>query len=50
MTAFLLGFAALALLVVVAGELSEMPWRRRMADAGRARLPAPDGRRLQPND
>jgi hypothetical protein len=39
MTAYLVGFAVLALLAVVAGELSELPWRRRLADAGRSRTP-----------
>jgi hypothetical protein len=36
----LLFFAAVAVLAVVAGELGEMPWRRRLADAGRSRTPA----------
>lgn len=39
MPAALIAFAALAVLAVVAGELSELPWRRRLADAGRSRLP-----------
>jgi hypothetical protein len=33
--------AALALLGIVAGEAADLPFRRRMADAGRWRLPAP---------
>lgn len=45
MAAALLGFAVMALLAVVAGEVSELPWRRRLADAGRSRLPAPATRR-----
>jgi hypothetical protein len=31
-------FAAVAVVCVVAGELTEMPWRRRVADAGRSRI------------
>lgn len=38
MTVWLAAFAVLALLAVVDGELSELPWRRRLADAGRPRL------------
>lgn len=38
-------FAVIALLAVVAGELSELPWRRRLADAGRSRTPAQAARR-----
>ena len=38
MAAVLISFAFLAMLAVVAGELSELPWRRRLADAGRSRL------------
>ncbi len=41
MTAALIAFAALALLAVVAGEVSGLPFRRRLADAGRSRLQAP---------
>lgn len=37
----LLFFAAVAVFAVVAGELGEMPWRRRLADAGRSRIEAP---------
>lgn len=40
MPAALISFAVLALLAVVAGELSELPWRRRIVDARRSRLPA----------
>ncbi|WP_161495816.1 hypothetical protein [Bradyrhizobium japonicum] len=40
MTGALISFAVLALLAVAAGEVSELPWRRRLADAGRSRLPA----------
>jgi len=41
MGAVLVGFAVMALLMVVAGELSELPWRRRIVDARRSRLPTP---------
>ena len=34
-------FAVSAVVCVVAGELIEMPWKRRLADAGRSRTPAP---------
>ncbi|WP_158228805.1 hypothetical protein [Bradyrhizobium sp. Y36] len=44
MTAYLIAFAVVALLAVVVGELSELPWRRRLADAGRSRVPAPAAR------
>ncbi|MGY0571911.1 hypothetical protein ACTGJ9_013315 [Bradyrhizobium sp. RDM12] len=44
MAAVLIAFAVLALLAVVAGELSELPWRRRIVDAGRSRLPAQQAR------
>jgi membrane protein DedA with SNARE-associated domain len=37
MLAALIWFAVLALLAVVAGEVSELPLRRRLADAGRLR-------------
>jgi hypothetical protein len=40
MTAALISFAVLALLAVVAGELAQLPFARRKADAGRSRLPA----------
>ncbi|MGY8710467.1 hypothetical protein RAD16_32430 [Bradyrhizobium sp. 18BD] len=40
MHAALISFAVVALLAVLAGELSELPWRRRLADAGRSRLSA----------
>lgn len=40
MPAVLISFAVVALLAVVAGELSELPWRRRLADASRSRVPA----------
>ncbi|WP_187434906.1 hypothetical protein [Bradyrhizobium cytisi] len=40
MAAALIGFVVMALLAVVAGELPELPWRRRLADAGRSRLAA----------
>lgn len=43
MVAAMLGFAAMTLLAVVAGELTELPWRR-LADAGRSRMPAPSVR------
>lgn len=38
MPAALISFAVMALLAVVVGEVSELPWRRRLADAGRSRL------------
>lgn len=41
MTIGLIAFAVLALLAVVAGELAELPFARRKADAGRSRLQAP---------
>ncbi|MHC2844918.1 hypothetical protein ACVINU_007852 [Bradyrhizobium diazoefficiens] len=41
MPAALIAFAVLAVLAVVVGEVSELPWRRRLADAGRSRSPAP---------
>lgn len=44
MTVWLAAFAVLALFAVVAGELSELPWRRRIVDARRSRLPAPEQR------
>jgi hypothetical protein len=44
MTAALIAFAVLALLVVVGGEMSGLPFRRRLADAGRSRLPAAPAR------
>jgi hypothetical protein len=37
----LIAFAAMALLGVLAGEVSDLPFARREADAGRSRLPAP---------
>jgi hypothetical protein len=40
MTAALIAFAVLALLAVVAGEMSGLPFRRRLTDAVRSRLPA----------
>jgi hypothetical protein len=43
-TAALIAFAALALLGVLAGEMSGLPFRRRLADAGRSRLQAPAAR------
>ncbi|WLA74192.1 hypothetical protein QIH77_02850 [Bradyrhizobium diazoefficiens] len=36
MTAYLIAFAIVALLAVIAGELSLLPWRKRLADAGRS--------------
>lgn len=45
MTAYLIAFAVIALLAVAAGELSELPWRRRLVGAGRNRMPAPQSRR-----
>ena len=44
MTAVLIAFAALALLAVAVGEMSGLPFRRRLADAGRSRLPPPAAR------
>lgn len=41
MAALLIGFAVVALLAVVAGELQERPWRRRIVDARPSRRPAP---------
>jgi hypothetical protein len=40
MAGVLLFFAAGAVVCVVAGELSELPFRRRVGDAGRSRMPA----------
>jgi hypothetical protein len=37
----LIGFAVLALLAVAVGEARAIRARRRLADAGRSRLPAP---------
>jgi hypothetical protein len=39
MADFLVGFAALALFIVVAGELGDLRLRRRLIDAGRSRMP-----------
>lgn len=39
--ACLIAFAVLALIVVAVGEARDLPWRRRVADAGRSRLTAP---------
>lgn len=44
MASAMLIFAVVAVVCVVAGELVEMPWRRRVADAGRSRMPAPAAR------
>jgi hypothetical protein len=41
MTGYLIGIAALALLTVGVGEVRDLRRRRRLADAGRSRLPAP---------
>jgi len=40
-TAWLIDIAALALLVVVAGEARDLRRRRRLADAGRSRMLLP---------
>ena len=44
MAAFMLVFAVMAVVTVVAGELTEMPFRRRVGDASRSRMPAPAAR------
>jgi hypothetical protein len=41
MTAYSIALAVLALLAVVIGEARDLRPRRRLADAGRSRLPAP---------
>lgn len=46
--AALIAFAAVAVLGVFAGELSDLPFARRKANAGRSRLPAaPERGRLR---
>jgi hypothetical protein len=48
MAAAMIGIAVLALLAVVAGEARDLRARRRVADAGRSRLPtAPQTGRLR---
>jgi hypothetical protein len=47
MAGVLLFFAAIAVVCVVAGEFAEMPFRRRVGDAGRSRMPAPARPRLR---
>lgn len=44
MAGVMLIFAVVAVVCVVAGELCEMPARRRLMDAGRSRMPAPAAR------
>jgi hypothetical protein len=44
MTEFLIAFAVLALVAVFAGEIADIRLRRRVADAGRSRLPVPVAR------
>jgi hypothetical protein len=47
MTAALIPFAVMAALAVAAGEINGLPFRRRLADAARSRLPGASAQRVR---